>query len=169
MKLKSLFRIIHKVGTILYYIIQNTIVSWIILSIFGVMPSKIFDFNASIDSIIFEHILFWLWKMFLIRIILSITIVIVARWIFIKEVSHMNQKIEKLPQLIISQLIPKKIVDIARHRCWSCYLRRIVGQYETIYDNIWSFMVSIFYFWIMYGWCVANLGLVPVAMFTFIS
>ncbi len=65
----------------------------------------------------------------------------------------MDQQIEKLVQLIISQLIPKKIVDIARRRCWSCYLRGIVGQYEAIYNNTLPFMVSVFYFWLVYGWC----------------
>ena len=43
-----------------------------------------------------------------------------------------------------------------------------MGQYEAIYDNTLPFMASVFYFWLVYGWCVASLGLVPVAMPTLI-
>ncbi len=83
----------------------------------------------------------------------------------IDKSSYIDQQIGTHVQFIISQPIPKKIVDIATHRCWSCY---IMGQYEAIYDNTLPFMVSVFYFWLMYGWCVASLGLVPVAMPTLI-
>ncbi len=66
-RLKYLYRIQHKIGTMWYYIIQNTIMSWTILSIFGVVPSNMLDFGASICSMIFENVFFWLWKMFPIR------------------------------------------------------------------------------------------------------
>ena len=58
-KLKNLFRILYKVSTIWYYIIQNIIMSWTILSIFGLTPSNILDFAASIHSMIFENVFLW--------------------------------------------------------------------------------------------------------------
>ncbi len=43
-----------------------------------------------------------------------------------------------------------------------------MGQYEAIYDNTLPLIVNVIYFWQAYGWYMAKLGLVPVAMTTLI-
>ena len=47
-------------------------------------------------------------------------------------------------------------------------MRDIIGQYEAIYDNTLPLIVNVIYFWQAYGWYMAKLGLVPVAMTTLI-
>lgn len=100
---------------------------------------------------IFENVFLWPWKVFPIQLVWPITIVVVVKLIFIEKASPMDQQIGRLVQLIISQLTPKKIVDIVEVVIWG----GIVGQYEAIYNNTLSFMVSVFYFWLVYGWCEA--------------
>ena len=57
-KLKNLFKILCMTNIIWYYSIQNTIVGWIILRIFDVIPNNILDFGINIYSINFENMFF---------------------------------------------------------------------------------------------------------------